>query len=190
MMKWFRRSLALFLFLLAFETLVAQEQLQEEEKNFHRVSVSIAHTYISKGVENDEKHWITMPSWAFDYDYWVTSKLALGLHNDIILESYAIEKNDDTIIERERPLSSIITANFKPGKHTVFILGIGGEFSDTENFAVARLGVEYGRDIFDNSWEISASLIYDNKIDAYDSFALGFGISKKFFSRKRDKEEK
>lgn len=180
--KWFRRTLALSFLLSASNALIAQGQSEAEEKNFHRLTISLSHTHISKGVEEGRKQWLIVPSWAIDYDYWVTSKLAFGLHNDIIIESFEIENNNEEIIERNKPFVSTLTANYKPGKHTIFILGVGGEFSDTENYAVARLGIEYGRDVFD-SWEISAALIYDNKIDAYDSFALGFGISKKFFSR-------
>jgi hypothetical protein len=46
------------------------------------------------------------------------------------------------------------------------------------------MGMEYGFEL-QRGWELSLNLLYDNKIDAYDSWMFGVGFSKMFSCTRR-----
>jgi len=105
---------------------------------------------------------------------------AIGLHNDIIVESFVVEHNDGTEIERSSPIASAIVGMFKPIKNFSIVLGVGGEFSKEENLFLIKAGIEYGHRILHDNWEIITSLTNDLKLDAYNSWNIGFGIARRF----------
>ena len=35
-----------------------------------------------------------MPSWSLNFDYWISNKWAIGVQNDLILESFIIEDHE------------------------------------------------------------------------------------------------
>ena len=158
-------------------------QEKEEEKEFaekkHSVALVISHTQMNEGIEGGKKEWISLPSWGIDYNYELCEKWAVGLHNDIIMESFIVEHNDGTEIERSSPFASTVVALYKPGKHFSFVLGAGGEFSKEENLFLIKAGIEYGYRFHDD-WELIANITNDLKVDAYNSWAIGFGIARKF----------
>lgn len=151
---------------------------QEGLRGTHRFSLIISHTHLSQGIkENNKRSWIVIPSWGFDYDYWIGDHWALGLQNDLMVETFKVEDQDNTVIERTRPFSSIASVIFKPKEHIGFVAGMGGEFAKEENFAVTRFGIEACREM-KKDWEFSISLAYDIKWNAYDSWLIGIGIGK------------
>lgn len=125
-----------------------------------------------------------MSSVGINYNYKFNPKWAIGLHNDIVTEDYAVEEHlksgsENKVIERAFPLASAIVASFKPGKYLSYMLGTGGEFAHTGSFFLIRVGVEYGCHIA-SKWELNANLVNDIKINAYNSFAYGIGITRVF----------
>lgn len=172
------------LFIIIAMTATAQEAektaAKEEEtiKGTHRLTLVLGQSHLSEGImENGKKGWKVIPSWGLDYDYWVSNHWAIGLHNDMIIETFAVAEKEGKIIERSRPFASVATALFKPDKHLTYIVGMGGEFSKEENFALTRLGIESGWEM-KNNWEFNISLLYDIKWNGYNSWLIGFGISK------------
>lgn len=95
----------------------------------------------------------------------------------MMIETFAVAEKEGKVIERSRPFASVATALFKPDKHLTYIVGMGGEFSKEENFALTRLGIESGWEM-KNNWEFNISLLYDIKWNGYNSWLIGFGISK------------
>jgi hypothetical protein len=149
--------------------------------NKHRLTILMENAFIP-AADNiaDQNRFFIVPVWGFNYDYWINPKIGFGLHNSIILQQYKIEKsNEDIIIERSFPL--IITGEFlvKPVKHFTVSVGAGRELEKHESFTVVNIGIEYGVEL-PQGWELSINLLYDNKIDAYDSWMLGVGFSKMF----------
>lgn len=69
--------------------------------------------------------------------------------------------------------------SYKPGKHFSYMLGSGGEFAHTGNLFLVRVGVEYGFHI-SKDWELNGNITNDLKINAYNSWALGMGVTKVF----------
>jgi hypothetical protein len=176
----------LFAFLLALIATVthAQEEekkeMKEEEtlKGTHSLTLLIGHSHLSQGImENGEKGWKAIPSWGFDYNYWLGNKWALGLHNDMMIENFEVEDHENTVIERSTPIASVAVVTFKPGKHVGFLAGMGGEFAKEGNFALSRLGIESSWEM-KNNWEFGIGLVYDIKWNGYDTWVFGFGITK------------
>ena len=161
----------------------AQEKENKEEKEFakkkHSIALLISHTQIAEGIENGEKEWISLPSWGIDYNYEINERWAIGLHNDIVVESFVVEHNDGTEIERSSPFASVVVGMFKPINNFSLVLGVGGEFSKEENLFLIRAGIEYGYRVH-NNWEVIASFTNDLKINTYNSWSIGFGIARKF----------
>ena len=102
---------------------------------------------------------------------------AIGLQTDVMVETFEVEDHDQVVIERNKPIATVVTGIFKPKEHVSFIAGMGAEFAKEENFALTRLGIETGWEM-KNNWEFGISLLYDIKWNAYDTWVFGFGISK------------
>lgn len=157
---------------------------EEETKKRHRVSLAIGHSLVGQGVDdNGNNSWLSLPMWMLDYDYSLSRKWSIGLHTDVITESFKVEgfilNKEIEEIERAHPISALAALSFKPGSHVVYIIGFGGEFSKSGNYFMTRLGFEYGIEL-PGDWELAPGITYDLKWDAYDSFSIGLGVGKKF----------
>jgi hypothetical protein len=94
----------------------------------HRLSIVLGHSHLSEGImDNGKRGWKIIPSWGFDYDYWITDHWAVGIQNEMMIESFEVEDHENTVLERTRPVSSIAAVIFKPGEHFSFSTGAGGE---------------------------------------------------------------
>lgn len=119
-----------------------------------------------------------VPTWGLNYDFWLSEKWAIGLHTDLVLQQFKIkEKESAQVIERSNPLAVTGVALFKPWEKWTALLGLGREFEKNESFNMLSVGVEYGIELPD-SWELNVNLIFDSKIEAYDTWMFGIGFSK------------
>lgn len=153
-----------------------------EEFKRHSLSLFITHSFISQGVTGGKRDWLIVPSFALNYNYSFSHKWALGLHTDLIIEDFVVERegSNEDVLEREFPLSALVVGSHKLAKNFGVALGFGIEWEATENFAVARIGVDYGIEIPVKEMEVIFAFNYDIIFNAYDSFNLGLGIAKKF----------
>ncbi|MCF6308664.1 MAG: hypothetical protein L3J09_12035 [Flavobacteriaceae bacterium] len=156
------------------------EEGKEKAEKRHSIAVLISHTQIGEIVEGEGRKNISVPSWGIDYNFEITERWAIGLHNDIIEENFIIENSEGTEIERSSPIASAVVGMFKPIKNFSLVLGAGGEFSKEENLFLIKAGLEYSHLILKDNWEIIASFSNDFKFDAYNSWSLGFGIGRRF----------
>jgi hypothetical protein len=158
-----------------------KETAEHEFKPHSTISLVIGHAHLFSGLdENGDKQVSTLPSWGIDYTYHISSKWAIGLHTDLILETFKVEShNGKETLERSRPIAPALTGIYKPNHHWNFLVGAGVEFAKEENFFLTRLGIEYGAEIR-KGWEVFGTLAYDIKWSGYDSWVLGLGISKAF----------
>ena len=141
--------------------------------------MGIGHVHVSQGKIDGKNEWLVAPTWAIDYDYWISDRWALGLHNDILVESFTISHKGDELIERNYPISVIPVVIWKPFKRLSFVGGVGGEFSGEHNFTVVRLGLEYGFHL-PKDFEISVFMGRDDKINYYNSWGISLTASKIF----------
>lgn len=172
-----------------------QEQQTEQHESHHKhhaLSASINHTIIFSGIKNGETQTsVNVPSFGLNYTYFFNKKWGLGLHNDIILEDFIVkgESSDDPatrstdeeigVIKRGRPISMAIMGVYKVIPNLGIMAGAGMEFSEHEDYAVIRFGLEAPVHLPKN-WEIFGTLTYDIMIDAYTSLTYGIGVVKIF----------
>ena len=154
----------------------------------HTFGLVISHTQVSEGVsEGGKRKWLSLPSWGLNYNYKFSPKWAIGLHTDIITESFKVDEHlngsSNEVIERSSPVATALMASFKPGEHFIFLLGGGGEFAHAANYLLIRLGLEYEYHLNKN-WELNANITNDLKVNAYNSWSVGMGITKIFQSKK------
>lgn len=164
----------------------AQESAAKEDafQPYHQLALVISHAQVFEGRDAEgKKKTLSMPSWGLDYTYCFHSKWAIGLHTDIIVEKFEVEKHlesggEGEVLERSYPIAPALMGIYKPSEHWSFLLGLGGEFAKEENFALTRAGIEYGSEL-PKGWEVFGSLAYDFKWNAYDTWTVGIGIAKK-----------
>ena len=158
------------------------EELEfEENEGRHSIAFVLGHARIGQGRDSDgNKRFTTVPSFAIDYNYWISEKFALGLHTDFLNENFFIETEDEgELIERERPIAPAVMGTYKPGEHWSFGFGFGGEFAKGgETYFVTRFGIEYGVEIR-KGWEVLGSITQDFRANAYNVTSIGLGIEKR-----------
>lgn len=167
--------------------LSAQEAIgtTEGEHARHEVSLLIAHTGVSQGLNvNGERGWLMLPSWGLNYNYWLSQRWAIGLHTDLITETFVVKENHNEAegepeVERTRPIAPAIMASFRPHHHWAVTLGAGAEFAQEGDLFLMRAGTEYTIHL-GGPWETSGSFAYDFRSNAYDSYTLGIGITRTF----------
>ena len=160
---------------------MAQENVENEVglKKKHSISIGIGHTQVAKGIEEGSKKWLSLPSWAFDYSFKLNQRWKVGLQNEIILSDFEVESDKELLITRSNPISSIATVGYRPIQHLTLFAGAGAEFAKEENFALLRLGIEPSMEIRERL-ELLLNVVYDFKIEGYNSFGLSFGIGYAF----------
>ena len=156
-----------------------KRHLETEVLQKHRLTILMANAFIPAADDIEgQSNFFIVPAWGFNYDYWISRKIALGIHNTLILQQYKIEESsEEKIVERSFPLIVSGEVLLKPWKNLIVSVGAGREFEKHESYTVVNTGLEYGVELR-RGWELSFTLLYDNKIDAYDSWMLGVGFSK------------
>ncbi len=170
-----------------------KEESKEPFHPEHKLSVVISHAHVFQGRDADgNKQALSLPSWGLDYTYQFAPKWAIGLHTDIITETFEVEKHlangaDDEVIERAYPIAPALMGIYKVNHHWSLLFGAGVEFEKEENFFLNRAGVEYAAEL-PKGWEVFGSFSYDFKWEAYDTWLIGLGISKVLGWSKHQKE--
>jgi hypothetical protein len=148
----------------------------------HGLSFLISHSYISQGKIDGTREWLAAPSFGINYNFKLNEKWSIGLHNDIIIESFVVEdtSKDEDLLEREYPISNLIVGTYKITESWGIAVGGGIEWERNENFGVIRIGTDYGLELNEKGLEVVFAINYDALIDAYDSINFGIGINKFF----------
>lgn len=152
----------------------------------HSVAVMLGHSHIDEGRDEEgNPEWITVASFAIDYNYHFNEKWSVGLHNDILLETFIVERYfsigaEEEFLERKYPIASVVVVGHRVLPFLTANVGAGGEFAPGENFLMIRVGLEAGFHLKDPSWEFVTGINYDARFDAYDIWNLTAGIAKRF----------
>jgi len=141
-----------------------------------RAALLLGHTFVPAiGAQ-----YSVIPSWGVDVEYWPTAKWGIGFHNDIELQSFVVERaGHEEFLEREYPLVLTLDALFKPWRGLVLQLGPGIELERSEHLFLLRVGLEYEIEL-GHHWDIFPSIFYDTRHQAFDTWAISFGIGKRF----------
>jgi hypothetical protein len=156
------------------------EENEEPFRSYHQLGLVLSHAHVFEGLDDNGKRGVlSLASWGIDYNFFFRPKWGIGVHTDLILEDFKVEKTfgNKESIERSYPVAPAVMGIYKPGEHWSFLLGMGGEFAREENFILTRLGIEYSVEL-SKGWEIAGCFGYDIKWDAYNTWTIGIGISK------------
>lgn len=175
------KKVSLVLALMLFYLFPRYAQPQSENDAKHQVQLILSHTQIHSAVDKQgNRRWRSIPSWGVNYYYELSEKWKIGLNNDIIVEDFQVEstaKNNQEILERRYPIASVFVISRKLDNHFHLLLGLGGEIAESQSFFLLRGGIEYSY-YFDEKWELVGNITNDFKWNAYNSWALGLGISR------------
>ena len=140
----------------------------------------MGNAFINNSFTTDTDNVLIVPAFGLNYDFFINAKWGLGVHSDILMQQFKIEKhNDHEEIVRENPIAICGILLFKPHHRWTLVAGYGVEVEKHENFQLIRIGAEYGIELPKN-WELGFSLEFDFKPKAYNSLLFGVGFSKIF----------
>ncbi|MCX2743274.1 hypothetical protein OO013_05325 [Mangrovivirga sp. M17] len=187
MIKYFK-----YIFLLCLSsclTLSAQHQENSDQPEnlqhrvyHHKLGAGLGHTHISRGKDADGIKWRNVPSFAVIYDYHFNGRWSLGIHTDIIVETFEVEtnlrnENDEEFIERKNPIAPTLMATYKFTDHSSVIFGGGFEYAPEETLSIFRVGYEWSTHL-NEKWELAIPFTYDFRLNAYDSWSLSLIIAR------------
>lgn len=155
-----------------------QEHLKKEHEPHFRVAALIMHTFIPTATATGSEVLI-IPTLGLDLEYWFNPNWAIGLHNDIELESFEVETLEGIFVKRKTPFVFTLDAIWKPAEYWVFVAGPGFEYTPDETYTLFRLGIEYEFEFIEGI-DLSPNLLYDIRQDAFDTFSYGLGIGFRF----------
>jgi hypothetical protein len=155
-------------------------QHAEHEGPSHRVTLVMASSFIKSDIDGGTNSILVVPTYGLNYDFFFHQKWGVGLHTDIVLQQFKVEKHDGhEVLIRENPVALCAVGLFKPLPSLALIAGYGIELEKHENIQLLRFGVEYGFHLPGN-WELGFALEFDSKINTYNSLMFGAGFSKLF----------
>ena len=174
------------LLLFSFSLLSAQEhdhdQNQPDSHEFkrHRIALIIGHGHVfgAESVGNG-KNIVTIPTWGFDYQYWINPKFRLGLKSDIEIMEYVINSEETNQVTRSNPLIVSTVFLYHPAKGWNFFTGPGIEFEENHNFFVMRIGMGYEFEL-PGHWDFAPEILFDLKDGSIGAFTWGIGVGKRF----------
>lgn len=148
---------------------------QSDDPHF-RFASFISHTFIP-GLSDGGR--IAIPSYGLDVEYWFNKRWGLGLHNDIELETFIVERENNEFTERRFPVVTTLDLLYHLDSGIVFVLGPGVEFDINEQFMLFRVGLEYELEL-EHHWDLYPTVFYDMRADAFTTFSFGLGVGKRF----------
>jgi hypothetical protein len=150
------------------------------DDSFHSVTLVIGSAFMANSFSDNSNDVLVVPAYGLNYDYQINRKWGVGVHTDILLQQFKIEKHDShEEVVRENPVSIAAILFYKPHHRWKIIGGYGIEMETHENFQLVRIGVEYSIEL-PKKWELDFMFENDFKINGYYTMLLGVGFTKKF----------
>ena len=146
----------------------------------HYISVLWGNTIVPAAKTSEGENSVSIfPSWGINYEYFLNNHFGLGLLNEFEMQSYAVEHDEDAIIERVYPVISSIVLIYEPINHLALFAGPGIEFEKSENLSIIKAGAAYTFPL-PKYFGISLELSYERKNKTYDAWTLGILLGKGF----------
>ncbi len=129
------KLLSIVVLMLTVLTTQAQNEKNSEDVPFHSLTLVMAYMLVPNSFTDKTGHIIIVPTFGLNYDYQFNSTWGVGIHTDIILQEYKVEKHDNhKVIVRENPISISGIVFYKPHHQWKIIGGYGVEIEKNENF--------------------------------------------------------
>ncbi len=167
--------------LIPFETpaQVDEDSMPDKISN-HSLTLMVASAFVPNSFSDNTNDILVVPAYGLNYDYHINRKWGAGIHADILLQQFKIEKHgtEEEVI-RENPVVIAAILFFKPHHRWKILGGYGIEIEKNESFQLIRIAVEYGIEL-PKDWELGFAFENDFKINGYYTMLLGIGFTKKF----------
>lgn len=151
---------------------------EENQFQHHRLALFTGYGLIPGAVnEEGNKQVKIIPVLGLDYEYWFNHKFALGLQNDLELDSYVVEKDHQEYLDRENAFVTALVFMYEPILGWALFAGPGYEFEKNHNLGLLRVGTGIAKP-FEGGWSTGITLAYDIK-EANSSFSFGLTVGKR-----------
>lgn len=179
-----RSSLIILLLIQLHLVVFAQDEGQTSSSihnsSFHSLTFVMASAFIANSFSDNTNDVLIVPAYGLNYDYQINGQWGIGVHTDILLQQFKIEKHGtEEEVVRENPVAITAMIFFKPHHRWKILGGYGIEMEKNENLQLLRIGVEYGIELPKN-WELGFTFENDFKVNGYYTLLLGIGFTKKF----------
>ena len=128
------KKLIVFLLLLPILWVGQSEQEQIEilpiypEKN--RVMIMLGHVFIPKALNlaEGQGRGVALPVWSIGYNYHLHEKWVIGLHTDITVQSFEVERGSkEAQLDRSYPIAPTLMVGHRVLEHGTILVGGGYE---------------------------------------------------------------
>ncbi len=158
----------------------AEDQHTEDQLSFqhHRIVLLTGYALIwgALDLDGNSKPRI-IPVLGFDYEYWFTHKIGLGLQSDIELASYSVEKDHQDYIERNFAFATAMVFLYEPIPNWALFAGPGHEFEAQHNFPLLKIGTDISKS-FEDGWGVGLTVAYYIK-EVNSALSFGITVSKR-----------
>ncbi len=81
----------------------------------HRVTLVMASSFLKNHVDESTNKVLVVPTYGLNYDFLFHPKWGVGLHTDIVLQQFKVEKHEGhEVLIRENPVALCAVGLFKP----------------------------------------------------------------------------
>ncbi len=173
------RSMVLLLALTPLSLMAQHEEHAEEghKENKWRAAIAMINSHVP--AIDDAKSRAIIPTWGFDIEYRVTPKVMVGLLLDVELMRYRVTHGDFTELEREYPVTVGLAVFYEFTHHISLGTAFAREFEPHESFNMVSFIGAYTFHL-PNDFDISPGLMYNTRINAFDTFSFNLAIGKSF----------
>jgi len=144
----------------------------------HRLALFIGYNLIPNAINEEGDNVVKIiPVLGLDYEYWFNHKFALGLKNDLELDSYTIENDHQEYLDRHLALATALVCIYEPILGLAFFAGPGYEFEKDHSFGLFKVGTDIGKS-FEGGWSAGITMAYDIK-EVNSSLIFGLTVGKR-----------
>ena len=89
----------------------------------HKLTLVMANSLITSHVKDESNTVLIAPTFGLNYDFMFHARWGVGLHSDIILQQFKIEKHDEhEELIRENPIAICVMGIYKPAPKLSLLL--------------------------------------------------------------------
>ena len=140
------KSKILIILIIAHLTFNAQAQEEREtiaenqDNSFHNITLVTGSAFIANSFSDNSNDVLIVPAYGLNYDYQINGKWGVGIHTDILLQQFKIEKHGtEEEVVRENPVAISAILSYKLHNRWKIIGGYGVEMEQMKIFNSSEL---------------------------------------------------
>lgn len=144
----------------------------------HEIDVFIGNSHIPDAT-SESSSTLVLPNIGINYKYWFNERFALGSYNNLVARTFVVNNDEYNDYEIKYPFVTTVVGVFRPWKNLGFFAGPGALISDSGNFFIVRLGLDYEFTL-SNNWYVIPRFMFDSIGGDIESYTLGIAFGKNF----------